>query len=119
MATEMIEIVGWIDVEPAARDELVAASLPFQRSTRDDEPGCVAYVFAADPVEPGRIHVFEQWATAEDLDAHFQHPNFHGMREVLRRYPRLGSETTKRQVARTAPVYGPDGVPSATHWPDG
>ena len=27
MATGFIEIVGWIDVDPASRDELVAASI--------------------------------------------------------------------------------------------
>jgi quinol monooxygenase YgiN len=114
----VIEIVGWIDVDPAARDELVAESIPFQRSTRADEPGCVAYVFAADPAEDGRIHVYEQWATPGDLDAHFAHPNFSAMRELLRGYPRIGSETTKHEVARTGPVYGPDGMPSATYWSD-
>jgi quinol monooxygenase YgiN len=113
----MIEVVGWIDVEPSVRDELVAASIPFQRSTRDDESGCVAYVFAADPAVPGRIHVYEQWATAEDLDAHFQHPNFSAMRELLRGYPRIGSSTLKHLVERTGPVATPEGTPSATYWP--
>ena len=118
MATEMILIAGWIDVDPAARDELVAASIPLQRSTRDDEPGCQSYVFAADPAVDGRINVFEQWATAADLDAHFVHPNFHAMKALLRAYPRVGSETTKFRVDASGPVYGPDGLPSATAWPD-
>jgi quinol monooxygenase YgiN len=113
----MIEIVGWIDVEPGSRDELVAASIQYQDSTRRDERGCVGYVFAADPVVPGRIHVYEGWATPDDLEAHFQHPNFQGMRELLRRYPRVGSETKKHRVDLTGPVYGPDGVASATYWP--
>ena len=112
-----IVIAGWIDVEPAARDELVAASVDFQASTRNDEPGCGAYVFAADPVVAGRIHVYEEWASAADLDAHFQHPNYHGMRELIRRYPRVGSQTAKHAVSRSGPVYGPDGVASATSWP--
>ena len=90
---DMIVIAGWIDVDPAVRDELVAASVPLQRSTRDDEPGCLAYVFAADPAVDGRIHIYEQWATAADLDAHFQHPNFHATGELLRSQPRLGGET--------------------------
>jgi quinol monooxygenase YgiN len=114
-----IVIAGWIDVDPASRDELVAASIPFQRSTRDGEPGCIGYVFAADPVDPARIDVYEQWQSAAALDAHFQHPNFHAMRELLRRYPRTGSATTKHRVDRSGPVPGPDGVPSATYWPDG
>ncbi|MET0460703.1 MAG: antibiotic biosynthesis monooxygenase [Ilumatobacteraceae bacterium] len=119
MADGTVIIAGWIDVEPASRDDLVAASIPFQRSTRDDEPGCDAYVFAADPAVAGRIAVFEQWATAADLDAHFVHPNFLGMKELLRAYPRVGSQTTKFRVDASGPVYGPDGVPSATDWPAG
>ena len=118
MASEVVTVAGWIDVDPATRDELVARSVAYQRSTRDDEPGCEAYVFAADPAVDGRIHVYEQWATAADLDAHFQHPNFLAMRELLREYPRIASETTKLRVDATGPVYGPDKVPSATYWPD-
>ncbi len=118
MASRIVTVAGWIDVDPASRDELVSRSIPLQRSTREDEPGCEAYVFAADPIVEGRIHVYEQWSTPADLDAHFRHPNFSRMRELLRHYPRLGSETTKLRVDATAPVYGPDKVPSATYWPD-
>ena len=119
MGSRMVVIAGWIDVEPAARDELIAASVPLQRSTREEEPGCQAYVFTADPAVDGRIHVYEQWATAADLDAHFLHANFHAMKALLRDYPRVGSQTTKHRVDSSGPVYGPDGVPSATYWPEG
>ena len=73
-------------------------------------------MFAADPAVDGRIHVYEQWATAADLDAHFQHPNFLGMKELLRAYPR-GQPDDEAPGRRPGPVYGPDGVPSATYWP--
>lgn len=119
MADGIVVIAGWIDVAPASRDELIAASVPFQQSTRNEEPGCDAYVFTVDPAVDGRIHVYEQWATAADLDAHFQHPNFLAMKELLRAYPRVGSQTTKHRVDTSGPVYGPDGVPSATYWPEG
>jgi quinol monooxygenase YgiN len=109
----MIVIAGWIDVEPGLRDEVVEASVPYQASTRTDEPGCTGYVFAADPVNPGRIHVFEEWASADALEAHFQHPNFKAMGELLRSYPRLGSQTLKYRVDATAPVRNAEGVPTA------
>ena len=38
--------------DQAARDGAVAASIDLQRATRTDEPGCLAYVFTADPAEP-------------------------------------------------------------------
>jgi quinol monooxygenase YgiN len=110
----MIVIAGWIDVEPEHRDDILAESLPFQRSTREDEPGCNAYVFAADPLDPARIHVFEQWDSSEALEAHFQHPNFAAMGEMLRRYPRRGSQTLKHRVDAVAPVRNTDGVATAT-----
>ena len=113
-----IVIAGWIDVNPEARDELIAASIPLQRSTREDEAGCVSYVIAADPVFDGRIHIYEHWATAADLDAHFQHPNFQATGELLRSQPRLGGDTSKFHVDRTGPVRDPDGSASATYWPD-
>jgi quinol monooxygenase YgiN len=110
----MIVIAGWIDVEPDVRDALVDASLPFQRATRDEEPGCNGYVFARDPLDPARIHIFEEWATAEALDAHFVHPNFTAMGELLRGYPRRGSQTLKYRVDATAPVRDADGVATTT-----
>ncbi len=119
MADDMIVITGWIDVDPAVRDDLIAATVPLQQSTREDEPGCLAYVFAADPAVDGRIHIYEQWATAADLDAHFQHPNFHATGQLLRSQPRRGGETTKLHVDRTGPVRDPDGAASATYWPGG
>ena len=110
----MIVIAGWIDVEPDVRDEVVDASVPYQRSTREDEPGCNGYVFARDPLDTGRIHVFEEWESAEALEAHFQHPNFTAMGELLRRYPRRGSQTLKYRVDATAPVRNADGVATTT-----
>jgi quinol monooxygenase YgiN len=110
----MIVIAGWIDVEPDARVALVSASIPFQRSTREEERGCNGYVFAPDPVDPARIHVFEEWATPEALEAHFQHPNFTAMGELLHRYPRRGSQTLKYRVDATAPVRNAEGVATAT-----
>jgi quinol monooxygenase YgiN len=35
--------------DPTVRDALVARSAPIQQATRDDEPGCLVYCFAADP----------------------------------------------------------------------
>jgi quinol monooxygenase YgiN len=112
MAT--IVIAGWIDVEPDARAAVLAESLAFQRSTREDEPGCNGYVFVADPLDPARIHVFEEWASPEALEDHFQHPNFAAMGELLHRYPRRGSQTRKYRVDAVAPVRNAEGVATAT-----
>ncbi len=69
--------------DPAGRDALVAASAPIQQATRDDEDGCLVYCFAADPVEADLIQVYELWTDEAALHAHFDHPNYHAMREML------------------------------------
>ncbi len=99
----------------AARDGAVAGSVELQRSTRDTEPGCLAYCFGPDPVDPTVVQVYELWADEASLAAHFEHPNYTAMRAVLRAFPRSGmSSTAKYRCDATAPVYGADGVPSAS-----
>jgi quinol monooxygenase YgiN len=70
--------------DPSRRDAVVAGSAELQRATREQEAGCLAYCFAADPVEDARIQVYELWADAESLAAHFEHANYHALREYLR-----------------------------------
>jgi quinol monooxygenase YgiN len=105
----MIAIIGHVDVDPSVRDRLVDSTVELQRSTEEDEPGCVVYTIAADPANPGRIRIVELWETAEALDAHFQHPNFFATGEALRVEPRLGGSATKYHIDASAPVRGADG----------
>ncbi|MDH3753470.1 MAG: antibiotic biosynthesis monooxygenase [Acidimicrobiia bacterium] len=111
----MIIIAGTIDLDPDRRDEAVAASVPLQQATRDDEPGCLAYCFAADPCVDGRLQVYELWADSKTLDAHFQHENYFNMRDALHRFGLRGADTTKYRVDATDPVYK-DGVAAARFW---
>ncbi len=115
----MIAIIGHIDVEPAGRDALVASTGDLQRATRTDEPGCLEYMISADPADPGRISIVELWASAADLDAHFQHSNFFATGDALRAVPRLGAASAKYRIDATDPVRGPDGVASSAFWSDG
>jgi len=67
----------------ADRDNAVALTAAVQKATRDDEPGCQAYCFAADPAAPTHIQVYELWTDADNLAKHFEHPNYAKMVEVL------------------------------------
>jgi quinol monooxygenase YgiN len=110
----VIAVAGTLDLLDAGeRDDCVARSVALQHSTRDDEPGCLAYVFTADPAVAGRIHVFELWADEAALAAHFEHPNFRAMRELLRGYRRGPSSVRKYRIDRAAPVYDEAGTPRA------
>ena len=101
--------------DPAARAGLIEASIPFQRGTREDEPGCLVYCFAADPVHDDRIQVYELWESADALDAHFHHPNYFAMRELLMQSGIVIKATSRKlRVDAAAPVYGSDGVATAS-----
>lgn len=105
----MIAIIGHVDVDPAARDGLVASTVELQRATVTDEPGCVVYTVAADPADPGRIRIIELWESAEALDAHFAHPNFAATGAALRVAPRLGGSAVKYRIDAVDEVRGADG----------
>jgi quinol monooxygenase YgiN len=110
----VIAIIGYIDVEPAERDRLVASTIELQRSTRDDEAGCLNYTIAADPADPSRISIVELWDSAESLSAHFDHPNFFATGEALRAAPRLGGSALKYRIDACEPVRDASGTASAS-----
>ena len=115
-ADQMIAILGWIDVDPSVRDELVASTVSLQLSTRTDEPGCLTYAITADPAVAGRIQIVELWESGTALDAHFQHPNFFATGDALRKATRLGGGATKYRIDAVDGVRGPDGnATSAFH----
>lgn len=109
----MIIIAGTIDIDPARFDACLEASVPLQKATRDDEPGCLAYCFAADPVVVGRIQVFELWADEASLAAHFTHANYLTMRTVLGSFGLRGADTNKYLTTVSEPVYDSTRTPRA------
>jgi quinol monooxygenase YgiN len=112
----VIAIIGHVDVDPAVRDDVVAATADLQRSTQRDEPGCLVYTIAADPADPGRIRIVELWDSAESLDAHFLHPNFRATGEAIRSAPPTGGGAMKYRIDATDQVRGPDGAASSRFW---
>jgi quinol monooxygenase YgiN len=110
----MIIIAGTLDLaDPAGRDALVAAAVEYQRATREEEPGCEAYCFAADPVVPGRIQVYELWTDEASLAAHFVHPNYLNMRALLGGAGLAKAVTAKYRCDLSEPVYDATRTPRA------
>jgi quinol monooxygenase YgiN len=99
--------------DPSCRDALVAATASVQAATRADEPGCLVYCFAADPVRDDLIQVYELWSDEESLAAHFDHPNYTAMREMLNGAGLVSAVSRKMRIDAAAPVYGPDRRPTA------
>jgi quinol monooxygenase YgiN len=71
MEDPMVVVAGWIDVDAKVRDAYLASRLEAMIATRE-EPGCIEYVFSADPVDLERVRLFELWESRGDLDIHLQ-----------------------------------------------
>lgn len=100
--------------DPAIRQDVIDRSAPIQKATRDDEPGCIVYCFAADPCQNDLIQVYELWESQETLAAHFDHPNYLAMRTMLGEAGLVSAVSRKHRIDASAPVYGGDHTPSAT-----
>lgn len=110
----MIIIAGTIDlVDPSLRDATLVKAQPLQQATRDDEPGCHAYVFSADPCVAGRISVYELWEDEASLAAHFKHDNYFNMGAMLRETGLAGADNNKYRVDAVEPVYDETATPRA------
>ena len=108
----MIIITATLSFETEAdRDRAVASTASVQQATRDDEAGCLAYCFAADPVVPTHVQVYELWDDADRLAAHFDHPNYARMVEVLRNSGGfVASENRLYAADDRGPVYDDNGI---------
>ena len=117
--TRMIVVTAILDfANQEDRDKAVALSAPVQMATRQDEQGCHAYCFAADPSVPNRIQVYELWEDGPSLVAHFKHPNYADMVEVLRGVGITYTENQAYHVDKHMPVYHEDGSPRDSFWDD-
>ena len=115
----MIIIAGIAEfADQSDRDAAVAAGAPLVKATREEEPGCLAYVFTADSVDPRRIAIYELWEDAATLDAHFQHENYWNMREVFGPYRDRGFKTDvmKYRIDASDRVYGEDRIATSRFW---
>jgi len=62
----MIIVSGRIYVHPGARGEFLASSLEALAQARQSR-GCRDFVVAADPIEPDRVNVYEEWESEQAL----------------------------------------------------
>lgn len=64
----MIIVSGVLYVDPDQRERYLAECTEVVRLARAT-PGCVDFHLSADPIEPGRINVFEQWESEAAVEA--------------------------------------------------
>ena len=69
-----IAVIGSFRIPPASLDTfrpLMRTVIEVSRA----EPGCLAYAYAEDVLEPGLIRVSETWESRDRLDAHLAAPH--------------------------------------------
>jgi quinol monooxygenase YgiN len=69
----VIIVSGTFEVDPARREDFLLERHERMRSSRA-EAGCLEYTFSADPLDAGRVLLFERWETQAALDAHLAGP---------------------------------------------
>jgi quinol monooxygenase YgiN len=62
-------VAGAFELDPGDRDAFIAGRHDAMRTSRT-ETGCIDYVMSADPIDPGRVVLYERWESQDDLDAH-------------------------------------------------
>jgi quinol monooxygenase YgiN len=65
----VIIVGGQFKVDPAQREAFLRERHELMRTSRGED-GCLEYTYAADPLEPDRVILFERWESQEALDAH-------------------------------------------------
>jgi quinol monooxygenase YgiN len=63
-----IVVAGHLMVDPAARDDYLAGCLDVVRQARGTS-GCLDFAISADVLDPGRVNVYERWASRAAVDA--------------------------------------------------
>ena len=78
----MIIIMGTVKLAP---DRLDAAKPAMRRMVEASraEPGCTAYAYAQDLLDPATIHVAEQWRDRAAVAEHFATPHMAEWRGVM------------------------------------
>jgi len=65
----MIIVAGYFVVDPDQREQFLNSRADLMRTSRS-EAGCITYAFTPDPLDPGRVLLFERWETKAALAGH-------------------------------------------------
>lgn len=76
------------------------------------EDGCIAYSWTEDHLTPGRVWVYEEWASEDTLDAHLNTHWYRDMGAYLGTFERkpMTNVIKKYRVDLEEPVYDDTGV---------
>ncbi len=107
-----IIINGTVDLDPAAAEKALVQATQLMADTRSQQ-GCRAYVWSLDPTTPGRVYVYENWATEEDFAAHLAGHYYSDMLKIWGQYELKATDILKYRIEAAGPIYDETGVPRA------
>jgi quinol monooxygenase YgiN len=97
----VIIVAGHFVVDPDQREQFLHGRADVMRASRA-EAGCITYAFSPDPLDPGRVLLFERWeskaALADHLAALRQRPRQPDGVEVRE------SEIQQYEISASGPV---------------
>jgi quinol monooxygenase YgiN len=64
----MVIVAGHLVVDPQQRDDYLSGCVDVVRQARRT-PGCLDFALSADPVDPGRVNIFERWESQAAVEA--------------------------------------------------
>ena len=94
----MIIVSGRIYVRSGTRQRFLESSLEAARQARET-PGCRDFVVAADPIEPDRVNVYEEWDSEEALLAFREGGPDQSLTSVI-----LQAEVSKHIISSSGPA---------------
>jgi quinol monooxygenase YgiN len=97
----MLIVAGYFDVDPSDREAFIADRIDGMKKSRA-EKGCIAYVLSADPIEAGRVLLFERWEDKASLAAHLD--AMRSAPSARREIPLLGVEVQQYEIDGVGPV---------------
>ena len=108
----MIIVSGKVEFDPAQRANALSAASELFAGTRE-QPGCLDYVWCADPSSESRVYVYERWQDTEAFAAHLAGPWYQNMLAVLGKNGLKSADVAKHRVEKSEPVYDESGKPRA------
>jgi quinol monooxygenase YgiN len=78
----MIMVLGTVKLA-SGKLEGARAAMELMVTASRAEPGCIAYAYAQDLLDPETIHVVEQWRDRQALTDHFATPHMAEWRGVM------------------------------------
>jgi quinol monooxygenase YgiN len=99
----MLVIAGTISLDPAKREQAIAAARELMAETRK-EPGCISYSFSADLEDAGCFRIFEEWKSQQDLELHFKAPRMARFQQAVPGLGIRGMKVQRYEVSGVGPV---------------